>query len=748
VPKIPIQIAQKGRETRPHGLFSGGQLSSYMSSVRAMPVRLRPVLGNVPPKFGAEQGRNFERALKMIDNNIERRAAYNNALWVHEKSASSKKQWMEWIDDAQSKGELELVDRFREEYSKYVNDVVNTADNVESRNALQKELDLLGLRLLGQSMHLEARNRSQDTIIRLNQLIRTSSDIVAISSNPKEDLKDQQEKLKDNIASALAAGKITRKMADSFNSSISNLSAEAVDYLSTKDPQLAKEILDAAKDIPMHIRATLERRIQAASKKHDSLFRAQQEELLKNNITQIKDFGQANQLFNLEIYKSATSAGRAHNAKSLIDQSYRFFSAKSEMEGQSNNQIDKTMAKYIPKKGSRSYFRDKEAFLELVQWAKRQKRQLANDSFTYVLQDTTLKEQADSLSKADPETQAIMTEKFIDNNLDHQKELEIPDGRRSVAPLDVLKSTAANLNYAEPAQALQTLQQLSLKYGKHFPKLIGNMSSLSGDKKIDTVTQIAAHHMGKPWIIDFLNASRIKESEFAIPSEDMSDIKKRVATHSDVIDFTNSLLSTDSSPERMQYANDFNEAVRRQAMLHASKGMSIRKAITLASDQIISDSFAFGESSDKTYAISRQYVGRSGNIYNHDNRDIAKIRRILDMQLERAELPWYEPASDFKGLDPKDIDLKRLNADIRMRPEDLMSDKLFWATSEDMNGVTLFAPGVGENAQRVYSKKTGKSIKFTFEELILTYDNWLIETKKPDVEKQIEFGQMYPAYHP
>ena len=750
MPRIASQLAQQGRETRPHGLFTGGQLSSMLASTRAPVVRYRPVLGNIPPVFGTAQGRNFERSLRMIDDNMERREAYNNALWVHEQSTKAKKQWMQWMNDEQNNTDTDITARFREQYQEYMAEAAEKAQNPRARAALVSELDSLGIKMLGQSMHLEARNRSQESIVRLNALVRDASDVIALSSTPKIDLKEQQNQLRDNVASAQASGKITRRMADSFRDSINNLSAEAVDYLTTKDPQLAQEILDESKHIPMNIRAALTRRIQAANKKHDSLFRAEQVELLKNHVALIQDTGQGSPLWSEQVFKSATSAGATYDAKVKIAQAHKYFAAKSEMEGGNPAEIAATLSKFAPgPKKSKNYLRDRESFVDLSRLARSKIKQFNEDPFTWALQDSTLKEQAEGLSKADPSTQAVLLDRMIDNNLAHQAAGGVPDGLRTVAPLDTLKEISSSLNNAEPQQVVARLQELNGKYGKHFPRLIGNLSSLTGDHQVDTVIQLAALNMGRPWVTDFINATRIPDSDFTVSPEARNDIKNKVSSAEGLVDLQESLTATSSNPERIKYAADFSEAVRKQAMLHASRGMSVSKAVKKAGEQLISENFAFGDSGGKVYTISRQYVSKDGRLETFSGQDLDKIRRMLDMELERTELPVFAPRArkpggkfeKYKGIDPKTIDMARLGYDERTDPMDLMYQNLFWATSEDMAGVTLFAPGVAGNAKRVFDTE-GRPFKISFEGALRKYETWEVDQmeKFDPVEEAIFLG--------
>jgi len=730
--KIPTILAKQGIETRPRSGQSSVKIGNPISIARRS-----PVVGHVAPSFGETEGQMFAGALNKLASVTKRRDDYNNGLWVEQQTTQAQKDWLETMNKESSNPTPGLPDRIETDYKKYSDAMLDAAPSERAKNSLLTNLNNLNVRILGQGLNIEARTQSQINVTQLNSLMLNAQDVLAASSNPAADLKEQQEQLFLTIKAARAIGKIDASIANSFNESIDNLAPGLAEHLAGTDPVAAKQILDNAKSVPLNRRTVIENKIRSAKKTSDGLFRAQQVKMLKDNISQIEQTGEANPIFNMEVYTSATSKGAGHDAAVAIKGAQLYYSGKSAMEGASKSEIAAVLSAAAPKKNDNDFALKASVLADLNRKAASQVKMLDNDPFTYSQQDPVMKSLAETFADKDPETQAVMLPEIIRRSHEIQASMGVQAGLQRSMPVADAINLANTLNYAQPADVINRLNSARLQYGEFFPRVIGDVSRLPDSQKVDTSIQIAALHLDKPWVADFIQASRTPTADYTLSTDDLTDIRDELESLSDLNDFQFSLLSTSISEDRQQYASDFATAAEKFAVSLVARGEKPRKAAAIAVEAIIGEEFGFGESGEHTYAIRKKYQTKDGisSVYSDD--ELFKIRRGLDMFIGQGKLPWYKRQTvKFPGINPKSLDVERLNLPKKTDPEDFLTDKAFWATRPDNNGVQLYAPGDTGTAQRVYDKD-GRAISLSFEQVIESYDAF---EKQENPASNLRFG--------
>lgn len=756
MPRIPTQVSQSGPQGGGSPRGTGAGVSGPSGRVSAP--MIQPSLSN--PDLGKARGLSSlskgVRALSVgvsaaqrvnkserdkIARELEAKRRYEEGLWVESKISNAQRHWMKWMDKESRKPSQDLVERFETSFNEFMGKQVLEVDVSDTaRDALQISLGKLQIRLLGQSVAVEAKAKAQDTIITLNTLIQNASDMMASSNDPAV-LKEQQARLRLNIKEAEIVNKITPQVAQSFNASIDNLSADMAEHLSAINPVAAKEIIENASGISLNRRTAILDKINRAVTTHNHRFELEQEQLLDSHVAQIQKSGTPNQLFDMDVYKSSKgkrAEGSEFIADNRIKMANTFYSGKSQMQGKTEAEILGVLKGFEPKEGA-EFAQDQQVYNELKAVAKDQIDQISEDPFSYSMQDPVVTEfssqaSAEGLSDRD---RAQMNQQVIDASLSVQSKLGIQEGVQRVTSLDAASILASRINNA-PAETIgNELKNLQETYGRHYPALMRDLSRLPRGQAINTSIQIAELHANKGFTQDFIASTRVDQSSYNFPSDVNSDIKDALIANSSLQSIQASIV--ESNPILVDYANDFQVAVSGYAkfMLNSSQVSNPREAVELAANRLIESEFDFGTSgpNDAIFMINKSYVTAVGEQKRFTDNQVTGINRSLSNNTMKKEIDIDLVDSSRIPMTPNLDDGAR-----REKVRDMVFNEAYWVVSPDVQGVTLHMPGDesmgGSEPMRF---KDGSPVKFSYLEA------WLEDVNQSRIKQDdIEVFEQFP----
>lgn len=683
----------------------------------------KPIPDAVQPKFGLRQAAMFSditddlmRVSLTLQKRNEAKKDYEDALWVEEQDTSTKKAWITWYDQIKDDPPEGMVQTFDRDFNAHLNQLIEQAPSDKAKLALKQSLNNFGLDMLKTTMLLEAKTNVKKTTLRLNTQLATASDLIAASNSPKV-LFDQMSILREGIKAAKSIGLITDDIAQSFNNSVSLLGADAVEHFAINNPKMAKAVLDDLTDLPLDRRTALEEKIGRISNTHSTLFKAEQTAALKSNIAQILNTGQASELFNIEAYKEAHSDGDAFNATNQIKVAHKMYSVRQEMLGKSKADIEAVLSKNSPKNKTEIGFDEQQDVYESAsRFAHDQIKLMEEDPFTYALQDPVVKELQDQFISTKAKDKTPLYQSLIAANLAFQESIGIPDGMRSVITRSDAKRIAANINAALPDQVERGFFDLMQQYGQYYPDVFRDLSRLPQGERIDTSLQIIAHHAGKPWVNDFLQATRANKDALNLSPADNTALESEIRSNKDISSFRSAVSSSD--PRNLGYASDYSDAIKTFAasLYLRGKATSPEKAVDMATQLIISSTYGFGEVNGMKYAISRNIVGDNNNPITMGDDEVRSVSSELSSILKDKR--------NLKILNPANIDDRVFVMPTELKSEDRLklidaaiADSAYWATTSDNQGVVLMIPGMGGTSAPLKTKD-GREIKITFKQAL------------------------------
>lgn len=725
MPKIPTRIATekpKAPGSTRMSLLSGGISPQIPSVPQQRPVLTTPSTIDIQP---------FARAIQKIVVGLEKkdidRRAYEEAMWVEKNTTGARKHWMAWMNEVSKSPKINLVDDMTDEFSEYSRSIIENAPSEQAHLAITKNLNSLYLSLMGQSMQIEARTQSQKTIIDLNDMVADASDMIASSNSPGV-LYEEQARLRAIVDTAEDIGKISPEMAANFRQSVNNLAADAAEHIASTNPTEALKIIENAEGIDMRRRTSVIDKINRSKKTHNSLFAAEQESMLQDHLSKLERTGAGNPLFDMRVYSTARGEGNAFRAQKAINIATGLFEGRSFMRGKSLGEIDEVLNSFHPdskenKSATFSKLSDDERVAlhaALIREAQEQVKLMNNDPFTYSLQDPVVRERFNEAESAAEDVRVAMRLGAIEASLSFQESIGIVEGNRSVIPMDQARQIADRINNASPDEVQNEFISLSNIYGRYYPDVFRDLSRLPDNERISSSLQIVALHLGKPWIADFIKANRIPDKEFGLEREKMTDIDSKLFGNKELQSFKSSMIN--SNPDLIGTANDYQESVRKFAMLLLSRGSetSASKATERAIDAIINSEYDFGEANDQVYAIKKRYTNERGTESVFTEDEIKQVEKGLNITLGRGFMGKRFIEASKMSVDNLDWSVLYLPA--QMREEDQraaaqrsLKNMAFWATSPENDGVILYLPGLSGTAQP-WLDRNGREVKITFVE--------------------------------
>lgn len=740
MPKIPtVESGSSSPATRPTMMssYAPGRLgSAEISSVKQFnPVGIPDTSSSIAAKADAvgQTMASIGRAANSIGNAILTKVQYDEGMWVEQSYSEIKKYFLSWMDTNQSRPDINLPDHLATEMKDRSEQILQAAPTPRAREAMNVELSRLGVSLFDQALKVEARKKMDQAVSDINTLLSNAEDMIASTSDPNV-LYEQQSRIGAVVSQAVDTGKITPAMATSFTDSVNNMAASAAEHIAINDPTMARKIIDKAKGVSLQRRTSVEAHIDRVVKTRQSMDKVDQERLLRANVSQIENLGSTNEMFNIEAFGAVMGLEAKEEAKVKIQEAEFMFSVKSQLEAKSESEITDVIAKFAPKEGDKLFDIKMQVLAKAQVYAAHQVEMIKKDPAGYSMQDPVVMSFWDKVSKAPTEQKPGFVRQAIDASLSFQDSIGIPKGSRRVVPRRQAEMLAEQLNQGDPASVENGINMVKSTYGRYYPDVIRDMSRLPESQRIDPSIQVAVFHMNKPWLKEFIEASRFDESKYDFTSQQKTEFGQEVTENEDLNKFRMSILSTD--PSQVDYVGGFTDAIRKDAMSLFARGKAKNptKAVQMATDRILNDEYAFGESQSKfsggsldaVYAIRRKYYDESGIRINRTDDEINSIEDGLNLALGRGikgmkqgfekdiGTLYVDPAS----VDPKDLYLPDNLSDAEKTEKVALAIKRmgFWATSPDDEGVTLFIPGLNETAEPLKTRD-GEEIQRSFNDV-------------------------------
>jgi len=671
----------------------------------------------------------------------ERDEQYRDAMWVQNISSETQKSWLDWFNNKTTKPHEGMVTEFKSIADSQIDKITNSAPSERAAVSINGQLSNLSVSMFQDTMLLEAKTRQVNTVSDINKLVMDASDMIAKSHSP-EVLHSQQKTLMGIVDMAVGLGKLNKGTADSFKASIADLSADAAEHFVSSNPRLSKKIIEEDEGISLPRRTAVNNKIEAALRTHDSLVKAQMQDLLKNNITQIEETGSPNALFDLNMYANIVGEGSAFEAGKLIATAQYLYQGKTLLAGKSPTNISTILTQLTPKPGDANYANKVNAFNEVARYAQDQIKLLNDDPFTYSMQDPIVKRTFEDYVTASDELKPDKLFTTISTNLKYQEMLGIPEGDRLPIPKQQALAMAANINQAKPDAVENELKNLMNTYGSYYPSVLKVLSRLPPGDRIDTSIQFASLHSGKSWVNNFISAVKTPEKDFNIPDDVKKEINERIFSEPAINKLKQTLFATGLSEDRVGYASDISTAVFKYASQMVAGGESPSKAVKKASELLINSEFAFRQNhnADITFAVRRKYTAKNGQTAEYTDNELNGMQEILGylshqspMKSLRAFNEYGYPGTmalrddaQLPILDPSKIVMPTYlmpseNPDMYAKHSiTLLQNNAFWATTEDGESVALYLPGPNGTSQRL-KYKDGKDVIFTTKDLVDTY---------------------------
>lgn len=642
----------------------------------------------------------------------EQRQQYDNHLWSESQYTSAQREWIQWMDDSQKNGSEVVVEQFTTKFEEYQKKVLESAPNDDARNRLKLKLDDLGTRVFEGALRIEASNRAQNTVNTFSQMLQDTVDVVA--QDPYSHV-EQQARLIGNLNIAKEQGRITEETYLKLKDQAQNIAVVAAEAVVAKDPDYAESIINSAEGIDWTRRKAVLGEIERSRSSNDTLFRYQQQELLKSTLDSIIETGRGVSSFDVESYviafgKDQQAAARA-DAVAKIEMANNIYSGKSELMGKPPGEIADVLAKYRPQAGDADFSNKQVVFEKLAELADQQVKLLQRDPFSYARQDPVVDRAWDLVEglpkDAKPELIQQLASQAIESSIGYQRKLGVSEGQLSAMSQASAAQYAQRINTGDTQQVQTAFAQLQQTYGKYYAYAFRDLVRLPEGQRVDAASQVVALHMGKPFLTDFIAAVRTPVADMKIDNKDAQQLREQLVTNPQFMAFKGAMLS--ANPGAASMVNDFNQAIEKyaQSIYFRGKAKNPADAVKQATELVVGSAYGFATVDGTPVAIKRQ----QGQTYFSDD----------DVKIVGSALGQFQ-----KTIDPSKIDTSKfmfpltITDDLKHRSiQDTIRSDSFWVTNPQNDGAILYMNGMDGTTAPV-KWKDGRVVEAPFT-LALSY---------------------------
>lgn len=690
------RVAFQGPGAAPQASFTGAEAQA--AAGRSIGGGLMDLAGGI------------NRRIQIDESKRKERANYDNHLWSESQYTGAQREWIQWTDDVQKNGSENVVEQFKEKFTKYQEEILATAPNEDARNRLKLKLDDLGTRVFDSSLKIEANNRVKNTVNTFTQMLEDTTDIVVkdplLAGYPISELFQ-------NLKQAYDNKRIPEETYLKLKEHVNNLSAVQAEAAATKDPEFARVVIENAEGIDWARRKAVLNTIERAEQSNDSLAKYELHELFKSHVDSIMETGEGVAGFSAASYAQALPkeqrAAAMAEVQSKVEIAKTIFVGKTQMLGKTPGQVAETLNTFKPEAGDPK-FNDKQAvYQKLAELADNQVKLFQKDPFSYSRQDPVVHAAWDLVEQlpegTKPELVHQLTQQALDASINFQRQSGIPEGRLSAMSQAAASQMAERINKGDVKQVQDSLAQLQGTYGKYYPQAFRDMVRLPEGQRIDAAVQIVALHVGKPFLADFLASVRTPASDMKIDTKDAQQLRDSLITNPQFMAFKGAMLS--ANPGAVSQVNDFHQAIDKYAtsLIFRGKVKNSSDAVKQATELVIGSAYGFTTVEGTPVAVKREVGGAT---FNDDN--IATIGQALG-QFQKTIAHDKIDVSRFAF--PEGITDETRTRSI----QNTILHDAFWVTNSQNDGAVLYMNGMNGSTAPI-KWKDGRQVEAKFSQAL------------------------------
>lgn len=689
-----------GPGAAPQVSFAGADAQA--AAGRAISGGLQDLASGVQRRININDQNDRELAAK-----AKERQAFDNHLWSESQYTTAQRDWIQWSEDVQKNGSEDVVQQFKEKFSKYESEMLATAPNEDAQVRLKLKLQDLGTRVFDGALKVEASNRAKNTVNTFTQMFADTQDLVVRDPySGGYSIAD----LEANINQAREQNRIPEETFLRMKEQVRNLSATQAEAMAPSDPVLARAILENAEGIDWARRKQALNVIERAEQTNDTLAKYQSQETFKSHLDSIMETGQGVGGFTAESYAAAFPAEQRpaimaefHDRETMARSVH---AGKIELQAKSPGQVAQVLEKYRPEAGD-AKFNDKQAvFAKLNEMANAQVKLYRQDPFSFSRQDPVVDRAWDMVEQlpadATPQMTRLITQQALESSISFQRNSGIPEGRLSAMSTATAGQYAQRINQGNIQQVQEALTTLQQTYGKYYPQAFRDLVRLPEGQRIDASTQVVALHMGKPFLADFIAAVRTPASDMKLENKDMQQLRDRLVMNPEFMAFRGAMLS--ANPGAASMVSEFSQSIEKYASSIFLRGNAKNPAdaVKQATELVIGSAYGFTEVNGTHVAVKLEQ--------DHMTFTDADVRTI------GTGLTKFQRTIESGKIDSSRFAFPaNISEDMRSRSigTTLHADS-FWVTNPQNDGATLYMTGM-EGSTAPIKWKDGRAVEVKFD---------------------------------
>lgn len=688
MPRIPIKqagegSARAGRTATPMPTFAPAATSTP-------PVKRSKAIGAGTAQDQAlgDLGRILQGAakdVKAVQNNIVTRREFKERQQADSLVSAARLHWSKYTREAEQNPSSGMVDQFTNDFNSYTEQVKSQVEGFEfehNKAELEEKFAAIEEAALARVFGTQARFNTESAISEFGNQIQDGIDFIANTNNPDDLIAVQQELLDGLDALEENHLKDDPQRVASFKRVIDGMSANFVEHILKDDPQMAQTILDESKNISLPKRTQLERQINLADDSQDRELKVQQRNIYTSALEHIYNHGEIPAYWDEESFALEMGSDALASAKRGLEAEFKFYELKSKMQAASLEELEAVKNEVQTKQGTVETDEDRQLRKRVFDYAKNQENEMRRDPALYALQDPFLNEAYKNWKEnpqliGSPEVAGSVIEGI---KAFQRTKLGLKEHQIQPLPLEDAKKHASVINSAKPQNVEAAMSELETIYGPRFDEVWQQVASADEEDRVDDRYQLILFGVNKKWKNEYIAA--LQTEKFNIGDTQDNNIDKLIGGDSTLSDndtlnsFQDALLLADPSADMQKRILNWKSAVGTYAkhLLSTRQVSNEEKAVEVAADRLIGETYSFGEVDGKTFAIPREIIGKD---------------EVIDVEIGAKRIK--------RGIDPDRVDFSQFEfmflgitgETLRETKRDAI-DEMFFLTSPDNRSLMLY----------------------------------------------------------
>jgi hypothetical protein len=691
----------------------------------------------------ADAGAGVANYAVAIDRANRQQKEQQSVKEVNEKYSQLRLDWAKRQNEYDVNPQENQLELSVKEYDDYVGKMIEGASSPEVAQALKERADSYKVGLAERNHKLQFETRAMNFALGFDQMLTNAGDAI-FTTKSQDELFAQQELLNTYIDEAVSTGRIQSKQTvEALRSRVKQLPVSWADTVMGQDPEsvIAAVETDMFAGVKPETRQTIKEQAERVLKTRKEVDKQAIVQSFESDRAQLMITG-VGSAFSYDAAKEAFGETKANQMKRELDSAASLYRVSNKLNAADGDTIRTIMEEAQPKSNpnSTTYAEESEYFQNVRKLAIEAQKEKEQDAFSFFAKDPMIASVLQEAAKNPDDLQAqrnvrelILARQKADNSLQPWQYSVMPssEAKEFVTQFNTLLAVG---NKEDGMGVRERLLQFNEQFKDHVDIALSQLNRVPGGDKVTPKINPLMWHLNNPSTFRLIVDAVRKDDQEVMKRFDKAQKESffdEISTDPNLVNYTESVLATNNSPEAQAQVQGVMESYRAFARDWKLNGGKLKDA----SSAFFNTFYTFGESNGITYSRPREYKDDAGKAHIMSDEQAKLSNEWLNIEIRDIVMRQRQ------GSPKVDLDYSTVVPESRFfTPEQLKEDvadaletNSFWAASQAEDGVYLYVKGNLPGTSVMVKDKSGKPIFVPFNKTV---------TGRNRIGKDLLTGQM------